>query len=45
MNLVFVVQEKNIKDVVVPYNKKIIDTKTINPNIDAAVTILLDFKI
>ena len=45
MNLVFVVQEKNINVVVVPYKKIIIDIKAINPNTDADIKAFLDFKI
>ena len=45
MNLVFVVQEKNISVVVVPYKKIIIDIKAINTNTDTDIKAFLDFKI
>ena len=45
MNLVFVDQEKNTKNVVEPYKNIIVEIKTIKTNIMAVITKPFDFKI
>ena len=45
MNHVFVVLEKNIKNVVGPYKKAIKDAIAIRINADAIKTFFFDFKI
>ena len=38
-------QVRNLRIVVVPYKKKIIEIKTIKPKADRAMKVFLDFKI